>query len=105
LAESEVDVYASTGREIWICESKWWETRKVGPAVVNEMLVLLEKLKDFEGREYFERERPLRVYLWLFAHDGVTPNAEALLREHNIYWSTRADLDCLIQRLGLRRLP
>lgn len=65
----------------------------------------LEKLKDFEGREYFERERPLRVYLWLFAYSGVTAEAERLLRKHQVYWSTRADLEVLIQKLGLRRLP
>lgn len=104
-AESEVDVYASTGTEIWLCESKWWETQKVGVDVVQRMIDLLEKLKDFEGREYFESERPLRVHLWLFAHNGVTPKAEALLRNHNIYWSTREDMDWLIQKIGLRRLP
>lgn len=103
--ESEVDVYASTGTEIWLCESKWWETRPVGPAVVQEMLGLLEKLKDYEGREYFEQEKPLQVSLWLFAHNGVTPEAESLLREHRIYWSTREDLDWLVKHLGLRRLP
>ncbi|MCP4691912.1 MAG: hypothetical protein GY859_27960, partial [Desulfobacterales bacterium] len=37
-AESEVDVYASTGTEVWLCESKWWETQKVGVGVVREML-------------------------------------------------------------------
>jgi hypothetical protein len=70
--ESEVDVYASTGTEIWLCESKWWETQKVGISVVRHFLDLAEKLKDFEGREYFEKEHPLTVHLWLFAHNGVT---------------------------------
>ena len=104
-AESEVDVYASTGREIWLCESKWWETRKVGVAVVHDLLALAEKLKDFEGRKYFEGERPLPLRVWLFAHNGVTPEAEALLRQHQIYWSDRADLDAVIKTLGLRKLP
>ncbi len=104
-AESEVDVYASTGTEIWICESKWWETRTVGISVVHELLALTEKLKDFEGREYFDGDRPLTIHVWLFAHNGVTPDAEAFLREHAIYWSTRADLDWLIQEIGLRPLP
>ncbi|MCP4400857.1 MAG: hypothetical protein GY801_26595 [bacterium] len=104
-AESEVDVYASTGTEFWICESKWWETRKVGVKEVNEFLELADKLKAFEGREYFEGERPLTLRLWLFAHNGVTPEAEMLLLQHHIYWSTREDLDNLIQLTGLRRLP
>ncbi len=104
-AESEIDVYASDGREIWLCESKWWETRKVGVDVVKFMLELAEKLKDFEGREYFETERPLTLHLWLFAHNGVTPEAETLLREHHFYWSNRHDLDELIRATGLRPLP
>jgi hypothetical protein len=103
-AESEIDVYASTGSEIWICESKWWETKKVGVKEVNAFLKLAETLKDYEGREYFEGDRPLPLRLWLFAHNGVTPKAEALLREHGIYWSTRADLDWLIKETGLRKI-
>ena len=104
-ANSEIDVYASTGMETWICESKWWETRRVGKTVVTQFLELLERLKDFEGREYFEGKRPVRLHPWLFAHNGVTREAEKLLRRHHIYWSTRADLDALIQLTGLRALP
>ncbi len=104
-AENEIDVYASDGREIWLCESKWWETQKAGPDVVRFMLELAEKLKDYEGREYFETERPLKLHLWLFAHNGVTPEAEALLRKNGIYWSERKDLDELIRITGLRPLP
>ena len=104
-SESEVDVYAFAAGEIWICESKWWETRNVGVKEVREFLALAEKVKNFEGREYFERARPLTLRLWLFAHNGVSPQAKALLREHNIYWSTRVDLDALIRETGLRRLP
>ncbi|MCP4170764.1 MAG: hypothetical protein GY758_08345, partial [Fuerstiella sp.] len=104
-SESEVDVYASTGTEIWLCESKWWETRKVGDEIVTGFMELAEKLKDFEGREYFEKDRPLTLRLWLFAHSGVTPEAEALLRKNGIYWSSRADIDWLIRKTGLRRLP
>ncbi len=104
-ADSEVDVYASTGREVWLSESKWWENKKVGPDVVMSFLDLAEKLKDFEGREYFDGERPMKLHLWLFAYNGVTQEAESLLRRHNIYWSTRVDLDALIKEVGLRALP
>ena len=103
--ENEIDVYASDGREIWLCESKWQETQKAGPDFVRFMLESAEKLKDYEGREYFETERPLKLHLWLFAHNGVTPEAEALLRKNGIYWSERKDLDELIRITGLRPLP
>jgi len=105
-AESEIDVYASSGTEIWMCESKWWETQKVGRGIVEEFLRLSEKLRDFEGREYFRPEKPvITLRLWLFAHNGVTPGAKKLLEKHQIYWSDRSDLDALIQEAGLRRLP
>lgn len=65
-----------------------------------------DKLRDFEGREYFKPEEPLiTLHLWLFAHNGVTPGAKKLLEKHQIYWSDRSDLDALIQQAGLRRLP
>jgi len=72
---------------------------------LKDFLGLAEKLKDFEGCEYFERERPLTVRLWLFAHNGVTPKAETLLCEHGMYWSDRSDIDALIKLVGLRKLP
>lgn len=104
-SEKEVDVYAFADDTIWLCESKWWETHKVGRDVVEKMLGLAEKLRDFEGREYFEGENPMRLCLWLFAHNGVTQKAKTLLDQHGIYWSARADLDALIQLAGLRKLP
>lgn len=107
-SDREVDVYAFASREIWLVESKWWETRKVGAAQVREFLELAEAVKDAEkraGYDLFTSEDPYRLQLWLFAHNGVTKEAERLLRKHGIYWSTRADLDALIQLTGLRKLP
>ncbi len=104
-SESEVDVYAFADDEIWLCESKWWETRKVGGPTVIEFLKLAEKLKDFEGRKYFEGERPFKIKLWMFAHNGVNAPAESLLHKYGVYWSTRTDLDALIKAVGLRKLP
>ncbi|MCP4579544.1 MAG: hypothetical protein GY846_25000, partial [Deltaproteobacteria bacterium] len=105
-AENEVDVYAFADREYWVCESKWWETQKVGVEEVKKFLELSEKFKEFEGREYFEEEGgSFKLKLWLFAHNGVTQEAESLLRQHHIYWSTRSDLDVLIKEVGLRPLP
>jgi hypothetical protein len=36
-------------------------------------------------------------------HDGFT--AEALKQERGVFWSTAADLDALLEHVGLRRLP
>ena len=81
------------------------EIRQVGPAVVTAFLELAEELKDFEERKYFEGERPFGLKMWLFTHNGVTPEAEQMLRTHHIYRSTRDDLDVLIKLVGLRKLP
>jgi putative Ig domain-containing protein len=43
--------------------------------------------------------------LWFFAHDGFTEEAEALMREKGVLWSTRQDLDNLLKSVGLRQLP
>lgn len=43
--------------------------------------------------------------LWLFAHDGVTDEAEKLLQTHQILYSTRSELDALLEFLNLRKLP
>lgn len=66
---------------------------------------LAEQVKTAEGHKYFPPEGPFAIRLWLFAQNGVIPDAKRLLREHQIYWSTRADLDALIALTGLRKLP
>ena len=43
--------------------------------------------------------------LWFFAHDGFTEEAESLMREKGVLWSTRQDLDNLLKSVGLRQLP
>ena len=43
--------------------------------------------------------------LWFFAHDGFTKEAEALMREKGVLWSSRQDLDNLLKFVGLRQLP
>jgi len=45
------------------------------------------------------------IRLWLFAHDGVTKDAENLMQKHNILWSNRTDLDALLTFAKLRTLP
>ena len=43
--------------------------------------------------------------LWFFSHDGFTEEAESLMREKGMLWSTWQDLDNLLKFVGLRQLP
>lgn len=95
----EIDIYASAGLEVWIAESKWWNNRRVGRKTVERLLEQADLLRERKGQDL----ETLR--LWLFAHDGVTEGAEALMRQHHVLWSTRADLDALLALVNLRTLP
>jgi hypothetical protein len=97
--DMEIDVEAAAAKEHWICESKWWHGRKVGHADVESLLRKAEVLREAEG----EGLETMRV--WFFAHDGFTKEAEALMREKGVLWSTRQDLDNLLMFVGLRQLP
>jgi hypothetical protein len=98
-AGREIDVYAAAGADVWICESKWWQDRKVG---VSEIEVFIEKaalVRQFEG----EGLRTLRC--WFFSHSGFTEDAIGLMQEEDIFFSDREDLDDLLTSVGLRKLP
>ncbi len=97
--DMEIDVEGGAGKERWICESKWWTSRKVGQAEVESLVQKGNAVKEEVG----EGLRILR--LWFFAHDGFTEEAEALMREKGVLWSARDDLDRLLESVGLRRLP
>ncbi len=43
--------------------------------------------------------------LWIFAYEGFTLEAEALMREKGMLWSDRNDLDHLLSHVGRKRLP
>ncbi len=94
----ETDIYASSGKEIWLGESKWWNT-PVGPEPVKNLIRQGEVVRKREGKSL----KTLR--LWLFAHEGVTENAEKLMSEHGILWSEKKDLNELLKMVGLRKLP
>ena len=98
-AEKEIDIYAAAGAEVWIGESKWWRRRKVGRVEVETFLHKGSLVQEAEGEDL----QVLR--LWFFAHDGFTEEAEALMREKGMLWSTRQDLDNLLKSVGLRCLP
>jgi hypothetical protein len=94
----ETDIYAGAGKEVWLAESKWWN-RPVGPDVVNHLLRQAEIVKE-------RKEGVLETLrLWIFAHNGVTGKAAELIRQHGILWSSRAELDGLLQAVNLRKLP
>ena len=95
--DQEIDLLGSMGGEMWVCQSKWLTTRKVGPAVLRTLMAQAEAVK----REY----KPNSIRLWLFAHEGLTQEAEKLARREGIFWSDRSQLDAVLSYLGLRTLP
>jgi hypothetical protein len=95
----EIDIYAAAGKEIWLVESKWWRGRKVGKKVVETLLEQAQEVRRREG-QYLKTLR-----LWIFAHDGVTEEARRLMEQYNILWSSRADLNALLENVNLRKLP
>jgi len=94
----EVDIYASSGTEIWMAESKWHKT-PIGVNVVNHMLKQKEIVLDREGDELSQ------LTLWLFSYSGVTKDAEQLMKENDILWSSKKELNQLLEFVGLRKLP
>jgi hypothetical protein len=98
-AGMELDLEAAAGEEHWIGESKWRRERKADRAEVETLLRKAERVREKEG--------PLlpALRVWFFSHAGFTAEAEALMREHGVFWSTREDLDALLTHVGLRRLP
>jgi hypothetical protein len=93
----EMDVHGGAGAEQWVAESKWIAGRKVGIKEVNQ---LLDKAKMVQK----DRDADL-VRAWFFGHDGFTKEAETLMQEQGVFWSTREDLDGLLDYVKLRRLP
>ena len=93
----EIDLLGAIGTEKWVCQSKWLTTKKVGVDVLH---ALLEQAAAVQAE--FERNT---VRIWLFAHEGLTKEAEKLAREQGILWSNRTQLDDLLTYLGLRKLP
>ncbi|MCP5088308.1 MAG: restriction endonuclease, partial [Rhodobacteraceae bacterium] len=96
-AGKEIDLFGAAGSEVWIGQSKWWMTKKVG----------LKELRGFlaQGEQVKAERSPRTLRLWLFAYSGLTPKAHAFAREHGILWSSKTDLNALLRLLGLRELP
>ncbi|MBF0202689.1 MAG: hypothetical protein HQK66_15585, partial [Desulfamplus sp.] len=94
----EIDVEAAAGQEMWICESKWIETRKVG---VEDVELLLKKARLLHKKE----DGITILRLWFFAWGGFTDDATLLMEEKEILWSDAWDLNMLLDHVGLKRLP
>ena len=98
-AGMELDIEAAAGEAHWIGESKWRRERKADRAEVETLLRKAERVREKEG--------PLlpALRVWFFSYAGFTAEAEALMQEHGIFWSTADDLNALLIHVGLRRLP
>lgn len=84
--------------EFRLGESKWHK-KPIGPEPVKHLIRQGEIIKEREGK-YLKTLR-----LWLFSYQGVTINAEVLMREHGVLWSVPNDLNRLLEPAGLRNLP
>ncbi len=93
----EIDVIGAAGPEQWVCQSKWVTGDKIGIDVLRELV----SQADMVGQD----KDPLVIRMWLFAHNGLTREAEAFAEKHGILWSARKQFDELLAHLGLRKLP
>jgi hypothetical protein len=94
----EIDVYASTGTRIWMAESKW-QKKPVGIKAVQRLLKQRQIVYEQEADTLDE------LQLWLFSYSGVTKSASNLMAKESVLWSSKDDLNALLELVGLRKLP
>ncbi len=93
----EIDVVGAGGGYNWVCQSKWVKGKKVGPSAVKELMEQREVVrKDLDA---------ITMTAWLFACEGLTPEAEKLAEAEGILWSKIHDFNELLTHMGLRKLP
>jgi len=97
--DMELDIEAAAGSEIWIGESKWWKDRKAG---IHDVEILMSK-GDLFRRKEGPGLKTLRI--WFFSYSGFTQEAEEFIKENGILWSSKKELNDLLNYAGLRRLP
>ena len=93
----EIDLIASAGSEVWVCQSKWVIETKIGPEVLETLISQAETVK--------EHLNPVTIRMWLFAYNGLTNPAISFAESHEILWSSCQELNDLLHELGLRSLP
>ncbi|ETR67863.1 MAG: hypothetical protein OMM_11133 [Candidatus Magnetoglobus multicellularis str. Araruama] len=94
----EIDIFASAGRDFWIAESKWHK-EPVDEKVIENLIRQGALVREKMGKNVRS------VTLWIFASSGVTENAKKRLEDNSVLWSTKAELNALLEDSGLRRLP
>jgi len=94
----EIDIFASAGRDFWIAESKWHK-EPVDEKVIENLIRQGALVREKMGKNVRS------VTLWIFASTGVTENAKKWLADKSVLWSTKAELNALLEDSGLRRLP
>jgi hypothetical protein len=93
----EIDVHAGAGNEQWVAESKWQQNHKASITDIRKLLDKAEIVKQ-------DREAKL-MRIWFFSYDGFAPKVLDFMSEHGVLWSTKEDLDGLLDYVKLRRLP
>ena len=96
-ADSEIDIHGGAGVEQWVAESKWYQDRKIGIAEIQKLVDKGEWVRQDIGADV--------ARVWYFSYDGFTPEAQDFMGEQGVLWSTREDLDGLLDYVKLRRLP
>jgi hypothetical protein len=96
-ADSEIDIHGGAAIEQWVAESKWYQNRKVGIAEIQKLIDKGEWVRKEIGADF--------ARVWFFSHEGFTQEAEQFMETQGVFWSTRADLDGLLDYMKLRRLP
>jgi len=96
-ADTEIDIHAGAGSEQWVAESKWQQNHKASITDIRKLLDKAEVVKQ-------DRE-PELMRLWFFSYEGFAPKVLDFMSEHGVLWSTKDDLDGLLDYVKLRRLP
>jgi hypothetical protein len=92
----EIDLLGAAGPETWVCQSKWVENKKIG---INELKKLNQQAEAVKAEM-----KVVFLKKWIFAYKGLTAKAIQYANEHEIFWSTRTELDALLDYLNLRPL-
>jgi hypothetical protein len=92
----EIDLLGAAGPETWVCQSKWVENKRIG---MNELKKLNQQAEAVKAEM-----KVVFLKKWIFAYKGLTAKAKQFACEHEIFWSTRKELDALLDYLNLRPL-
>ncbi|TGO02641.1 hypothetical protein PN36_21505 [Candidatus Thiomargarita nelsonii] len=94
---AEIDIHAGAGSEQWVAESKWQQNHKASISDIRKLLDKAEVVKQ-------DREPELMRILF-FSYEGFAEKVLDFMSEHGVLWSTKDDLDGLLDYVKLRRLP